>query len=73
MESKFACGVGKLNWLDEKNLWSVMGLDGQSLGNFEGVVASDKNVISPRFRQVTGKPPPLGIMIFSSLSCLCKY
>ncbi|XP_044499820.1 renalase isoform X1 [Mangifera indica] len=68
VESKFACGVGKLNWLDEKNLWSVMGLGGQSLGNFEGVVASDKNVISPRFRQVTGKPPPLDLTFAPELA-----
>ncbi|XP_031281423.1 uncharacterized protein LOC116139921 isoform X1 [Pistacia vera] len=61
VESKFGVGVGRLDWLDEKNLWSVMGLDGQSLGNFEGVVASDKNVVSARFRDVTGKPPPLDL------------
>lgn len=60
MESKFGVGVGSLEWFDEKNLWSLTGLDGQNLGNFEGVVASDKNIFSKRFTDVTGRPPPLG-------------
>lgn len=68
MESKFGVGVGRFEWLEDKNLWSVSGLDGQSLGQFNGAVASDKNVVSPRFRDVTGRPPPLGISTLSNLS-----
>ena len=52
--------VGRLEWLDEKNLWSLTGLDGQNIGNFEGVISSDKNTFSKRFTDVTGRPPPLG-------------
>ena len=62
-------GVGRLEWLEDEKLWSVMGLDGQSLGHFKGVVASDKNVVSPRFRQVTGQPPPLGNNDFPFICC----
>ena len=62
MESKFGVGVGRLEWLENENLWSLIGLDGQNLGHFQGVVASDKNIVSPRFTNVTGRPPPLGIM-----------
>lgn len=65
VESKFGTSIGKLEWLEGKNLWSVMGLDGQNLGRFNGVIASDKNIASPRFTSVTGRPPPLGMISFS--------
>ena len=55
-------GVGRMEWLESENLWSLTGLDGQNLGHFQGVVASDKNIVSPRFTSVTGRPPPLGMM-----------
>ncbi|XP_015888352.2 uncharacterized protein LOC107423324 isoform X2 [Ziziphus jujuba] len=61
VESKFGTSIGKLEWLEGKNLWSVMGLDGQNLGRFNGVIASDKNIASPRFTSVTGRPPPLDL------------
>lgn len=64
VESKFGVGVGRLEWLDDENSWSLMGLDGQDLGHFNGVVVSDKNIVSPRFTDVTGHPPPLGMMIY---------
>ncbi|KAH7543906.1 hypothetical protein JRO89_XS15G0058500 [Xanthoceras sorbifolium] len=62
VESKFGVGVGRLEWLVDEKLWSVTGLDGQSLGHFKGAVASDKNVVSPRFRRVMQQPPPLGMI-----------
>ncbi|GAY49404.1 hypothetical protein CUMW_118840 [Citrus unshiu] len=68
VESKFGVGVGRFEWLEDKNLWSVSGLDGQSLGQFNGVVASDKNVVSPRFRDVTGRPPPLDLTFAPDLA-----
>ncbi|KAK2638583.1 hypothetical protein Ddye_026378 [Dipteronia dyeriana] len=68
IESKFGMGVGRLEWLEDENLWSVMGLDGQSLGHFNGVVASDKNVVSPRFRHVTGQLPPLDLSFAPELA-----
>ena len=68
VESKFGVGVGSLEWFDEKNLWSLTGLDGQNLGNFEGVVASDKNIFSKRFTDVTGRPPPLDLNLIPELA-----
>ncbi|KAH9723862.1 fad/nad(p)-binding oxidoreductase family protein [Citrus sinensis] len=68
VESKFGVGVGRFEWLEDKNLWSVSGLDGQSLGQFNGAVASDKNVVSPRFRDVTGRPPPLDLTFAPDLA-----
>ena len=62
VERKFGVGVGRMEWLESENLWSLTGLDGQNLGHFQGVVASDKNIVSPRFTSVTGRPPPLGMM-----------
>ncbi|KAE8124573.1 hypothetical protein FH972_019441 [Carpinus fangiana] len=61
VDSKFGVGVGRLEWLEDENLWSLVGLDGQNLGRFQGVVASDKNIVSPRFTNVTGRPPPLDL------------
>ncbi|KAB1216961.1 hypothetical protein CJ030_MR4G016026 [Morella rubra] len=63
VESKFGVGVGKFEWLEEEKLWSLMGLDGENLGRFQGVIASDKNIVSPRITNVTGRPPPLGLNI----------
>lgn len=62
VHGKFGVGVGRLEWLDDENSWSLTGSDGQYLGHFKGVVASDKNIVSPRFTSVTGRPPPLGMM-----------
>lgn len=73
MDSKFGVGVGRLEWLEDENLWSLVGLDGQNLGRFQGVVASDKNIVSPRLTNVTGRPPPLGIISFLLLLCTILY
>ncbi|CAN6688962.1 unnamed protein product [Malus baccata var. baccata] len=35
-------------WLEDENLWSLIGSDGQNLGQFKGVVARDKNLVSLR-------------------------
>lgn len=66
VETKFGVGVGLLEWLEDEGSWSLNGIDGQNLGHFKGVVASDKNVFSPRFTNVTGRPPPLGMTAFLS-------
>ena len=60
--------VGKLEWLENKDLWSLKDKDGQDLGQFNGVVTSDKSTFSQRFTQVSGIPPPLGINVFLSSS-----
>lgn len=62
METKFGTSVGRLEWLHNEDLWMLTALDGQNLGHFNGVVASDKNIVSPRFTSVTGRPPPLGMI-----------
>ncbi|KAK9275042.1 hypothetical protein L1049_022300 [Liquidambar formosana] len=67
VESKFGVGVGRLEWLEDENLWSLTGLDGQNLGHFMGVVASDKNMVSPRITDVTGKAPPLDMNLAPKL------
>ncbi|KAJ9183090.1 hypothetical protein P3X46_006999 [Hevea brasiliensis] len=68
VESKFAIGVGRLDWLDSENSWLVMGMDGQNHGSFKGVVASDKNIFSTRFKDVTGCPPPLDLSLAPELA-----
>lgn len=71
MESKFGVGIGRIEWLHDEKLWSLIGVDGQNLGQFKGLVASDKNIVSPRVAEVTGRTPPLGmnmIVFFSWLS-----
>lgn len=60
MESKFGVSVGRMEWLEKDNSWLLLGINGQSLGQFGGIVASDKNIASPRFTNVTGRVPPLG-------------
>lgn len=61
VESRFGLGIGTVDWSEDDDAWSLRSLDGQDVGNFKGVVASDKNTFSSRFTNVTGKPPPIGI------------
>ncbi|KAL6283274.1 hypothetical protein ACE6H2_014203 [Prunus campanulata] len=68
VESKFGVSVGRLEWLEGENLWSLIGSDGQNLGLFKGVVATDKNIVSPRFTSVTGRPPPLDLNLVPELA-----
>ncbi|XP_065861705.1 uncharacterized protein [Euphorbia lathyris] len=68
VESKFGIGVKRLEWVDDVNSWMVMGMDGQNHGYFKGVVASDKNLLSPRFKDVTGHPPPLDLRLVPELA-----
>ncbi|TYI47594.1 hypothetical protein E1A91_D13G185000v1 [Gossypium mustelinum] len=67
VDSKFNMGIGKFEWLEHENLWSLIGLDGQHLGHFKGVVASDKNIALPRFTAITGQPPPLDLSLAPEL------
>ncbi|KAJ0963243.1 hypothetical protein J5N97_028365 [Dioscorea zingiberensis] len=61
VEARFGTTVGRMVWLPSKSLWSLTGLEGQDLGHFDCLVASDKNVASPRFKDLTGCPPPLDL------------
>ena len=69
IETKFGVMVGRLEWLENKESWSLTGSDGQDLGQFNGVIASDKSTFSHRSTQVTGKPPPLGIIVLVLIGC----
>lgn len=73
VEAKFGVTVGKMNWIQDRSSWSLIGLDGKELGHFDGVVASDKNLVSPRFSEVHGVPPPLGPFILSFFQQYCKF
>jgi len=70
VESKFGVGIGRVEWLDDEKLWSLIGVEGQNLGQFKGLVASDKNIVSTRIADVTGRLPPLGMNMLSILGFL---
>lgn len=72
IESKFGVMVGRLEWLDNEDSWSLKDVNGQDLGYFNGVVASDKSTFSQRFTQVTGKPPPLDLNLIPGLADMIK-
>ncbi|KAJ9551235.1 hypothetical protein OSB04_015280 [Centaurea solstitialis] len=72
IESKFGVMVGRLEWLENKESWSLTGSDGQDLGQFNGVVASDKSTFSHRSTQVTGKPPPLDLDAIPGIADMVK-
>ncbi|CAH8385549.1 unnamed protein product [Eruca vesicaria subsp. sativa] len=69
VESMFGTGIAKLEWLEEERLpWLLKDSKGENVGRFDGVVASDKNVVSPRFTQVTGLPPALDLDLIPELA-----
>ncbi|XP_034570749.1 uncharacterized protein [Setaria viridis] len=72
VEAKFGCTVGKMDWLQDRSSWSLASLDGKDLGHFDYVVATDKNVASPRFSGLTGRPPPLDLSLFPRLSVMVQ-
>ncbi|XP_074311240.1 uncharacterized protein LOC141647096 [Silene latifolia] len=63
IESKFGVGVGKLEWMADQNLWSVISLDGQFLGNFGGLIATDKLLAASGFLHLKGVPPPIDMNV----------
>ncbi|KAI7758357.1 hypothetical protein M8C21_013718 [Ambrosia artemisiifolia] len=72
IESKFGVMVGSLEWLENKDLWSLKDKDGHDLGQYNGVVASDKSTFSQRFTQVSGKPSPLDLNLIPGLADIVK-
>ncbi|XP_024959608.1 uncharacterized protein LOC112500361 isoform X2 [Cynara cardunculus var. scolymus] len=72
IESKFGVMVGRLEWLENKDSWSLIGLDGQDLGQFNGVIAADKSTFSHRSTQVTMKPPPLDVDAIPGIANMVK-
>ncbi|KAJ3670018.1 hypothetical protein LUZ60_010342 [Juncus effusus] len=69
IEAKFGVTVGKMNWINERNSWSLIGMDEKELGQFDGIIGTAKNIFSPRF---TSRPPPLDISQFEELSILSQ-
>ncbi|XP_062214406.1 uncharacterized protein LOC133915307 isoform X1 [Phragmites australis] len=70
--AKFGVTVGKMDWLQDRSSWSLASLDGKDLGYFDYVVATDKNIASPRFSGLTGRPPPLDLSSFPQLSTMVQ-
>ncbi|XP_010542541.1 PREDICTED: uncharacterized protein LOC104815709 isoform X2 [Tarenaya hassleriana] len=68
VESKFGTGIAKLEWMEEETSWSLEDSNGENLGSFCGVVASDKSIASPRFTDLTGRPPPLNLNLIPELA-----
>lgn len=66
VDAKFGTKVAKLEWLDSRYAWSLMGINDQHLGSYDAVVASDKNIASPRSFVERGQSPPLGQSLFLS-------
>ncbi|KAJ8534388.1 hypothetical protein K7X08_016116 [Anisodus acutangulus] len=64
VQSRFGVGVGRL---DNEDSWSLMGLNGESLDYFKGVMTSDKSTFSQRFTNVTGKPVPIDMDKFPEI------
>ncbi|CAH2033412.1 unnamed protein product [Thlaspi arvense] len=65
VQSMFGTGIAKLEWLEEEIPWLLKDSKGQNVGRFHGVVASDKNIVSPRFTQL---PPPLDLNLVPELA-----
>ncbi|XP_051134907.1 uncharacterized protein LOC127254073 isoform X2 [Andrographis paniculata] len=72
VESRFGLGIGRVNWLEDIDMWSLTSLDGHDAGHFRGVVTSDKNTFSSRFTNVTGKPPPIDLNSISDMALQIK-
>ena len=70
--AKFGVTVGKMDWLQDRSSWSLASLDGKDLGNFDYVVATDKNVASQKVSGLTGKPPPLGLFFSTLFFIICS-
>jgi hypothetical protein len=71
--AKFGVTIGKMHWLQDRSSWSLASLDGKDLGNFDYVVATDKNVASQKVSGLTGKPPPLGLFTVCLIMCTSYY
>ncbi|KAL2943546.1 Renalase [Bienertia sinuspersici] len=68
VESKFGIGVAKMEWATDRNSWSLISLDGRFLGDFGGLIATDKILASPGFTNLTGHPPPLDMNLAPQLA-----
>ncbi|KAH9611051.1 hypothetical protein KSS87_018954 [Heliosperma pusillum] len=72
IENKFGVGVGKLEWMADQNLWSLISLDGQFLGNFGGLIATDKLLAASGFAHLKGVPPPIDMNVAPQIASRMK-
>ncbi|KAG9159940.1 hypothetical protein Leryth_005691 [Lithospermum erythrorhizon] len=57
VQHRFGNGVGKIEWLEDEDMWSLIGVNGEHLGHYKGVVSSDRLTFIPRVTSATGGPP----------------
>ncbi|KAI3987568.1 hypothetical protein MKX01_021480 [Papaver californicum] len=70
VEPKFGVTVASIQWLEEKNLWSLIDLNGQALGHFDGLVASHNSIVN--LWPSTGRKSPLDLTSFPELAVKLK-
>ncbi|KAH7372387.1 hypothetical protein KP509_17G001300 [Ceratopteris richardii] len=61
--AKFNTIVAKMDWVEERKVWTLTSKDGMQLGEFWAVVATDKIMASPRAFLKTGLPRPLDVAV----------
>ncbi|KAI3980295.1 hypothetical protein MKX01_001366 [Papaver californicum] len=70
VEPKFGATVASVQWLEDKNLWSLIDLNGQALGDFDGLVASHNSIVN--LWPSTGRKSPLDLTSFPELAAKLK-
>ncbi|KAI3959841.1 hypothetical protein MKW92_020894 [Papaver armeniacum] len=63
VEPKFGVTVANIQWLEETNSWSLIDLNGQALGHFDGLVASHNSIVN--LWPSTGRKSALAIPRFA--------
>ncbi|MCL7038365.1 hypothetical protein MKW94_013534 [Papaver nudicaule] len=66
VEPKFGVTVANVQWLEEKKSWSLIDLNGQALGHFDGLVASHNSIVN--LWPSTGRKSPLDLASFPELA-----
>ncbi|CAI9088082.1 OLC1v1022318C1 [Oldenlandia corymbosa var. corymbosa] len=70
--SRFAQSVARVEWLASEDSWSLTGINGEDLGQFEGVVACDRNCFFSRFANAAGSPTPFDLSMEPELASQLK-
>ncbi|XP_026417069.1 uncharacterized protein LOC113312534 [Papaver somniferum] len=70
VEPKFGVTVANIQWLEETNSWSLIDLNGQALGHFDGLVASHNSIVN--LWPSTGRKSPLDLTVFPELAVKLK-
>ncbi|KAI3938186.1 hypothetical protein MKW92_013399 [Papaver armeniacum] len=66
VEPKFGVTVANIQWLEETNSWSLIDLNGQALGHFDGLVASHNSIVN--LWPSTGRKSALDLTAFPELA-----